>query len=88
MNEQDVELEAATIFQDNRSAIMMMETGHGSSNLTRHIGIRYYFVKDRIDSQELRFEWICGEDMLADMLTKPLQGEKFRRLRKLLMNHC
>ena len=77
---------AAVIKQDNQSAKHMMEVGGGNSENTRHIGIRFYFVKDRIASGEVKIEWLPTEDMLADMLTKPLQGELFRTLRRLLLN--
>ena len=84
--EQGYNVPAAVIKQDNQSAKHMMEAGSGSSENTRHIGIRFFFVKDRITSGEVKIEWLPTEDMLADMLTKPLQGELFRTLRRCLLN--
>ena len=43
-------------------------------------------MKDRIDSGEINVEYMPTDEMIADMLTKPLQGEKFRMLRAKLMN--
>ena len=45
---------------------------------SRHINIRYFWVKDRVDNKEVRIEYIPTHLMLADYFTKPLQGEQFR----------
>ena len=76
----------AKIFQDNQSTIVLANKGFSTSDKTRHIGIRYYFVKDRIDGGEVEVEYLATENMIADIMTKPLQGSLFRKLRDLLMN--
>jgi hypothetical protein len=57
-----------------------------SSKRTRHMNIRYFFVKDRVASKELSIEHCPTEDMVADYFTKPLQGKLFYKLRDLVMN--
>ena len=53
---------------------------------SRHMNIRYLFIKDKIKASELSIEH-CGTDvMVADSFTKPLQGAKFCKFRKLIMN--
>jgi histone deacetylase 1/2 len=76
----------ATIFQDNQSTIALAEKGFSTSDRTKHVKIRYFWVKDRVDSGEIKIVYIPTEDMIADILTKPLQGEKFRQLRMSLLN--
>ena len=71
----------ATIFQDNMSTMALIKKGYSTSNNTRHINIRYFFIKDRVDSQELIIEYLPTEEMIADFFTKPLQGEMFKKLR-------
>ena len=68
------------------STMALVEKGRSTSERTRHINIRYFFVKDRVDSGEVRIEYCPTEDMLADLLTKPLQGDLFTRLRNLLLS--
>ena len=85
---QGYNLPPSTIFQDNMSAISLFKTGKSqSSTRTRHIAIRFYFVKDRIDAKEIAIEYVGTADMIADILTKPLQGAKFRELRLQLMGN-
>jgi hypothetical protein len=76
---------AARVYQDNMSTIMLAEKGRALSARTRHVKIRYFFIKERIDEGELKIEYLPTEQMVADVLTKPLQGEHFRRLRDRLM---
>ena len=45
----------SVMHQDNQSAILLEENGmESSSKRTRHINIRYFFVKDRVDSNEIK----------------------------------
>ena len=76
----------AKIFQDNKSTITMAEKGRSTSDKTRHINIRYFFVKHYMDSNELKIEYLPTEEMVADVLTKPLQGDLFKRMRNKLLN--
>jgi len=77
------------VYQDNQSAILLAKNGQASSGKrTRHINIRYFFVKDRIRNKELRIEYCPTELMLSDLLTKPLQGSQFRKLRDQMLNIC
>jgi hypothetical protein len=39
-----------------------------------------------VNAKEIKIEYLPTGDMIADMLTKPLQGDLFRRLRKELLN--
>ena len=76
----------AKIYQDNMSTIALADKGRSTSERTRHINVRYFFTKDKVESGELMIEYLPTEEMVADLLTKPLQGELFRRLRSKLLN--
>ena len=58
-----------------------------NSEKKRHISIRYFFVTDKIKSGEVNLQHLGTADMIADILTKPLQGELFVRLRDLLLGY-
>ena len=63
----------------------MITNGTATSPRTRHIAVRFFFVKDRMDKKEIKLDYISTNDMLADILTKPLQGSLFKRLRDQLL---
>ena len=74
------------LFQDNESAILLQKNGsESSSRRTRHINIRYFFVKDRVDAKELDIQYCPTNEMVGDFFTKPLQGKKFTLFRKIIM---
>ena len=76
----------AIVYQDNKSTMALANKGRSTSERTRHINIRHFFVKDRIDSGDIVIQYKPTGEMIADILTKPLQGALFRRLRALLLN--
>jgi hypothetical protein len=83
---QGYEVGPAILYQDNKSTITLAEKGKSNSQRTRHVNIRYFFIKDRIDAKEIELKYMPTDDMVADILTKPLQGKKFIELRKRLLN--
>ena len=83
---QGYKMKPAKIFQDNMSTVALADKGRSTSERTRHINVRYFFTKDKVESGELVIEYLPTEEMIADILTKPLQGAQFRRLRDQLLN--
>jgi hypothetical protein len=51
----------------------------------KHIEIRYYYVADCIANGDLSIVWCPTDKMIADFLTKPLQGKVFQKFRDVLM---
>jgi hypothetical protein len=84
---QGYKMPPAEVYQDNTSTMAMVAAGMPTSNRTRHISIRFFFVKDRVTSGELDISYVPTVDMVSDILTKPLQGELFIKLRKELLNY-
>jgi hypothetical protein len=73
------------IYQDNTSVVDILKRGPSAQLRTRHLGIRHHFVGDLIKRDEVKIEYCRTEDMVADMLTKPLIGQQFRKLRDVLV---
>ena len=76
------------ILQDNRSAILLEQNDiMSSTKRTKHINVRYYFVKSRIDAGEVIVQWYSGEKIIDDFFSKLLTGSKFLRFRGKIMNY-
>ena len=84
--DQGYNMEPATIYQDNQSTIKLVKNGKSTSDRTRHIAIRFFFIADKVASKEIKVEYMATGDMIADILTKPLQGQLFLKLREKLLN--
>ena len=77
----------SVVYQDNKSAILLEKNGRASSGKrTRHLNIRYFFITDRVKSDEVTVEYCPTGEMTGDYFTKPLQGSLFRKFRKEILN--
>ena len=86
--EEEYDILKNIVFQDNQSAIKMEINGRNScTGNSRHIDIKYFWVKNRIDDKEVEIEYCPTTLMLGDYFTKPLQGNLFRRFRSVIMGH-
>lgn len=65
---------------DNESAIKI---GHNpvEHSRTKHIEIRYHFIRDHINRGDIELGYIPTKIQLADMFTKPLDEARFTFLR-------
>ena len=86
LKEQGVQIEKNILMQDNQSTIKLEENGKWSSGKrTRAINVHYFFVSDNVEKGNLQVEYMPTEEMVANFLTKPLQGKPFVKFRSRLM---
>ncbi len=70
------------LLQDNKRSILLERNGKASSGKrTRHSNICYFFITDQVNMKELTIKWCPTKQMVADFMTKPIQGRHFRHLR-------
>ncbi|CAI7910414.1 unnamed protein product [Closterium sp. NIES-53] len=70
------QLPSFSLFCDNQSAIRIANK-NGFANWTKHIALRYFFVKDDIEKGRLELSYCPTSEMAADYLTKKLGKSKF-----------
>jgi transposase InsO family protein len=73
------------IYCDNQAAIAISKNDIHHER-TKHIDIRYHFIRDYIDKNILVIQWISTENQLADVLTKGLNKILFNKLCNGIMN--
>ena len=87
METQGYNIKDTVVYQDNQSAILLKNNGQASSSCrTRHINIRYFFVTDRVASEEVSMRYCPTEKMIADYFTKLLQGSSFKKMHDSIIN--
>ena len=83
---QDVQQDSKTptvIHCDNMSAIAMTKNPIFHSR-TKHIEIRYHFIRELVERGEIKMEFCKIEEQLADIFTKPIATKKFIKFRNML----
>lgn len=65
-----------TVFSDNQSAIAIA-SNPVCNQRTKHVDIRYHFVRNAVESDIIKLKYRESERMIADCLTKPLSKGKF-----------
>ena len=63
---------------DNQAAIALSQdpTGHKK---TKHIDVRYHYIRDLVAYKKATVTYLSSNDMIADILTKPLPATAFMR---------
>jgi hypothetical protein len=65
---------------DNESAICMADNPVEHSR-TKHIDIRYHFLRDHQQKEDIEIVYVSTHNQLADIFTKPLDEKTFSKLR-------
>lgn len=74
--EQGIDMKVPVIFQDNQSTILLAEKGGGKYR-NIHLRVRQKRIQEMIECGEVSLKYMPTGSMLADILTKPLQGFLF-----------
>lgn len=69
---------------DNKGAIALTEKV-GYSPRSKHIDIRYHFVRDLVERNMIKLEFVSSKENLADLFTKPLGPVIFQNLIKYIV---
>ncbi|KAJ9566501.1 hypothetical protein OSB04_002467 [Centaurea solstitialis] len=75
----DIQLSKIPIYCDNTSAIAIANNPVLHSK-TKHIEVRYHFIRDHVMNGDVELHFIPTEYQLADLFTKPLDVTRFNRL--------
>ena len=70
--------------EDNAGAISLANNPLSSAR-SRHIDVRYHFLRENVDEGEIMVLHVRTEQQRADMLTKPLTRKLFQAHRSFLM---
>ena len=71
------------VYCDSSSAIDISKNLVQHSK-TKHIEIRYHFIRDLVERKIVSLEYIPTERLNANIFTKPLDRSKFETLRQVI----
>lgn len=68
----ELKLHSILVYNDNQSAHKLLTSKEYCHKRTKHIDIRYHFIKDLVETNFIVIKYLNTESMFADVLTKPL----------------
>jgi hypothetical protein len=72
------QIQTVILKEDNENCILIRSNPELHQR-TKHIDIRYHFLRDHIKKRDITLKWTPTADQLADNLTKPLATAAFDR---------
>ena len=76
---------AIDTYEDNEGAKALAENPQGPHR-SKHIGVRFHFLRGLVRLGQVTIHSVASAEQHADIFTKPLGREAFRRHRDFLMN--
>ena len=88
LTDYEITQDTMVIYCDNSSVIDIYKNSVQHFK-TKHIEIRYHFIRDLIEKKIVCFKYISIEHQNADIFTKPLDRSKFETLCQVIgVNLC
>ena len=78
-----VNQKTVNIFVDNQGTIDLASK-YSTEKRSKHIDIRYHFIREKIAAGSVELTHIPSEDNVADLMTKPSSKVKLQRFRHIL----
>ncbi|GFH55411.1 hypothetical protein CTEN210_11887 [Chaetoceros tenuissimus] len=86
MEGQGYEIKWNVLVNDNVTEIKMLNNGRDSCTWNlKHITIKYFWVTDRIEDGKFVVQYCPTTQMIADFMSKPVQGQLFQTFRNVIM---
>ena len=81
LEDYEISFDQILIRCDNTSAINLTKNPIQHSR-TKHIEIRYHFIRDHVQKSNIEIEFASTKMQLADIFIKPLSDDRFWTIRK------
>jgi hypothetical protein len=78
--------EAIPILRSDNQAAIQIATNDTLHSRSKHIDIRYHFIREIVRRKEVELKWINTADQEADINTKGLVMSTYKRLRNRIMS--
>ena len=75
--------EPIKVYEDNSGVISIAKYGNFTKN-SKHVEIHYHFVHEHVKEGLIDVVKINSNDNIADVFTKSLSKEKFKKFRKMM----
>ena len=77
-----LEVTPMKIYEDNQAVICIAKNNEFHSK-TKYMDIKLHFVRNLVKTKRFEVKYLTTNDMIADILTKPVPRQHFKYLREL-----
>ena len=74
------------LYGDNQGSLALAKNPSDHQK-SKHIEVRYFFVRQKVDEGRVQVMYVKTTDQLADVLTKALDAKQHERLSLIIMGH-
>ena len=85
LQEPGAEVSSPIVIREDNKACQMFADHAGNFSRTKHIDVRYHFVCERLARGDIRIDYVSTEEQVADIFTKALSRELFKKFRARLV---
>ena len=85
LQELGVEISGPIVIREDNKACQMFADHAGNFSRTKHIDVRYHFVRECLTRGDIRIDYVRTEEQVADIFTKALSRELFKKFRARLV---
>jgi len=75
----------ATVLEDNQACVTMIRNSSGTAR-NRHFSVKMAWFRQQVEQQTLAFKYVASKNNLADIFTKILPPDQFKKLRDRLLS--
>jgi transposase InsO family protein len=75
------DIELPVVLKEDNKACISIAYNPVQHSRTKHIDVRYHYIREQVEGGTFTVEYCPTKDMLADMLTKALPKDQFKKLR-------
>ncbi len=70
---------------DNQSTVAMCNAEGDLHRRAKHIDVRHHWIREAVQQEEVALQWVPTGEQLADIFTKALDKQTFKRIRRAVM---
>ena len=81
LSDMNFKLEQPTVIHEDNQGAIVLCSNPKFHPCTKHIDIRYHYIREKMESKEVKLKYCPTEHMIVDVIAKPLGKTNFQRFR-------
>ena len=79
--------ESATVIYEDTKGCIDLSQNPVHHKRSKHIDVRYHYIREKVESNDIILIYVNTQEQLADLLTKPLPKQQTQKLREPILGY-